>query len=46
MDTINLLGIHSEFIDSLDESKYTCTNYIDKIKQTKLSKENKKNIEF
>ena len=42
MDTINLLGIHSEFIDSLDESKYTCTNYIDKIKQTKLSKEIKK----
>ena len=40
LETINILGIHSEFILSLEgESKYCCNNYTDKIKQTKLSKE-------
>ena len=42
LETISLLGIHSEFIESLDESKYQCQNYTDKIKQTKLAKEIKK----
>jgi len=44
-DKIEVLGIHSEFIDSLeslDGSRYQCHNYIDKIKQTKLPKEIKK----
>ena len=41
-ESISLLGIHSEFIESLDESKYQCHNYTDKIKQTKLAKEIKK----
>ena len=41
-ESISLLGIHSEFIESLDESKYNCQNYTDKIKQTKLAKEIKK----
>ena len=41
-DSISVLGIHSEFIDSLEESKYQCQNYTDKIKQTKLAKEIKK----
>ena len=38
---IRILGIHSEFIESLDEDKstYQCHNYTDKIKQTKLAKE-------
>ena len=31
-ESISLLGIHSEFIESLDESKYQCNNYTDKIK--------------
>ena len=40
LETISLLGIHSEFIESLEpSSKYECHNYTDKIKQTKLSKE-------
>ena len=38
-DKIGVLGIHSEFIDSLEESRYQCHNYTDKIKQTKLAKE-------
>ena len=47
LETINLLGIHSEFIDSFEESKYKCTNYTNKIKQKKLSKEiNKISNEF
>ena len=41
-ESISLLGIHSEFIESLEESKYLCQNYTDKIKQTKLAKEIKK----
>jgi len=39
LESISLLGIHSEFIESLEESKYQCQNYTNKIKQTKLSKE-------
>jgi len=40
LDTISILGIHSDFIESLeDDSRYQCQNYTDKIKQTKLSKE-------
>ena len=41
-NSISVLGIHSGFIDSLEESKYHCQNYTDKIKQTKLAKEIKK----
>jgi len=41
-DTIRVLGIHSDFINSLEESIYQCNNYTDKIKQTKLAKEIKK----
>ena len=39
LDCIKILGIHSDFIESLEESKYHCDNYTDKIKQTKLAKE-------
>jgi len=47
VDTMDILGIHSDFIHSLessgetseDNSRYKCHNYIDKIKQTKLAKE-------
>ncbi len=43
LEQIEVLGIHSEFIESLeDENKYNCFNFKDKIKQTKLSKEIKK----
>ena len=53
LDTIDILGIHSEFINSLedsgefinsleDNSRYKCHNYTDKIKQTKIAKEIKK----
>lgn len=38
-DTIRVLGIQSEFIDSLDEAKYQCDNIGDKWKQTKLAKQ-------
>jgi len=41
---IHILGIHSEFIESLTdtsttETKYVCENYTDKIKQKHLAKE-------
>ena len=40
---INILGIHSEFIESLTEnSRYCCNNITEKIKQTKVAKEVKK----
>jgi hypothetical protein len=40
---IHVLGIHSDFIQSLDDdSTYICHSMTDKIKQTKLSKEIKK----
>ena len=40
---INILGIHSEFIESLTEdSRYCCNNITEKIKQTKIAKEVKK----
>ena len=41
--TINVLGIHSEYIESLyDLPRYNCSNITDKIKQTKIAKEIKK----
>jgi hypothetical protein len=48
IDTIQVLGIQSEFIESLDEdSRYSCYNLEGKIKQTKIAKEIKKiNNEF
>jgi len=40
LDTISILGIHSDFIESLDDdSRYQYQNYTNKIKQTRLSKE-------
>lgn len=39
IETIDVLGIHSDFIESLEESKYQCHNITDKIKQTKISKQ-------
>ena len=40
---INILGIHSEFIESLTEnSRYCCNNITEKITQTKVAKEVKK----
>ena len=39
---LEVLGIHSEFIDSLEDSKYKCHNVTEKIKQTKIAKEIKK----
>ena len=39
---LDVLGIHSEFIDSLEDSKYKCHNVTEKIKQTKIAKEIKK----
>ena len=39
---IQVLGIHSEFIESLEDEKFKCNNLTDKIKQTKIAKEIKK----
>jgi hypothetical protein len=39
IETIDVLGIHSDFIESLEESKYQCHNITDKIKQTKIAKQ-------
>ena len=39
---IQVLGIHSEFIESLEDKKFKCNNLTDKIKQTKIAKEIKK----
>jgi len=40
VEQIQVVGIHSEFIESLeDQSKYHCYNRNDKIKQTKIAKE-------
>ena len=39
IETIDVLGIHSDFIESLEKSKYQCHNITDKIKQTKISKQ-------
>jgi hypothetical protein len=36
---IQVLGIHSDFIESLEEEKYKCNNITEKIKQTKIAKE-------
>ena len=36
---IHVLGIHSDFIQSLEEDKYKCHNITDKIKQNKIAKE-------
>ena len=36
---IQVLGIHSDFIQSLEEDKYKCNNITEKIKQTKIAKE-------
>ena len=42
-EEIQVLGIHSDFINSLEDiSKYKCWNLTDKIKQTKIAKEIKK----
>ena len=38
-DTIRVLGIQSEFIESLEDDKYQCDNIGDKWKQTKLAKQ-------
>ena len=43
LDTVEILGIHSDFIDSLDSLKnYQCNNYTELIKQKKLAGEIKK----
>jgi hypothetical protein len=40
IDTINILGIHSDFIESLSSSsRYICNNYNNNIKQKHLAKE-------
>lgn len=40
IDEIELLGIHSEFIESVrDDPRYKCHNITDKIKQTKIAKQ-------
>ena len=39
---IQVLGIHSEFIESLEDNKFKCFNFTEKIKQTKIAKEIKK----
>ena len=48
VSVIQVLGIHSEFIQSLEDStKYNCHNIKEKFKQTKLAKEIKQvNSEF
>tara|TARA_Y100000389_G_scaffold67460_1_gene63760 strand:+ start:10722 stop:11858 length:1137 start_codon:yes stop_codon:yes gene_type:complete len=48
ISVIQVLGIHSDFIQSLEENtKYNCHNIKEKFKQTKLSKEIKQfNSEF
>ena len=39
-ESISILGIHSQFIDSLsNDTKYTLHNITDKIKQTKIAKQ-------
>jgi hypothetical protein len=40
IDQVNVLGIHSEFMESIkDDPRYRCHNMKDKIKQTKITKE-------
>ena len=40
IDVIQVLGIHSNFIQSLDQNpRYTCDNIQEKFKQTKLAKQ-------